>query len=376
VVAWGDVALDKEVPMRASIVERTGAPFVVKAAELDRPMGREVVVEVRASGLCHSDLLMAQRDIGYPKPVLLGHEVAGIVVDVGPEATSVRVGDHVVGCLIQYCGECGPCLRERVLQCERPWATLRPRGAAPRVTIDGAPVTQGFGLGGFAERVLVHENQLVPIPERMPFPQAAVLGCSVITGSGTVVNAARVEAGDVVVVVGAGGVGLNAVAAASRAGASRVVAVDVAPDKLELARRFGATDTIDSRGADPVAAVREISRRGADAVLDFVGVAAVTAQALQMVRPGGGLCLVGILDPDAVLPLRTYDVVNSRIRVQGVAMGDSVPRRDIPALAELYLEGGLDLDALVSRQIGLDEIDAGWDLLREPGVARVVVTAF
>lgn len=362
--------------MRASVVERIGAPFVTVEAALDRPIEREVVVDVRASGLCHSDLLMASHDLGYRMPLLLGHEIAGVVVDRGPEATTVDIGDHVVGCLIQYCGECTACHDDRVLQCERPWATMRDRGAAPRVTVDDQPVTQAFGLGGFAERVLAHENQLVVIPREVPFPQACVLGCSVLTGVGTVVNAARVRRGDVVVVVGAGGVGLNAITAARLAGAERIVAVDISPDKLAMAEQFGATDLVDSSAVDPVDAVRAISKRGADAVLDFVGLAAVSAQSLAMTRPGGGLYLVGILDPDAELPIRTYDLVNSRKRVQGVAMGDSVPRRDIPALAGLYLDGRLDLDALVSRRIGIDELDDSWAALREPGVARVVITSF
>ena len=362
--------------MRASVVKQTGWPFTTVEVELDRPLGHEVVVEVRASGLCHSDLLMARNDLGYPKPVLLGHEIAGVVVELGPEVTSLAVGDHVVGCLIQYCGECAACLRDRVLNCERPWATMRARDAAPRLTLDGVPLTQAFGLGGFAERALTHENQLVVVPDDLPFAQGAVLGCSVITGVGTVRNAARIEKGDVVVVIGAGGVGLNAISGARLAGASRIVAVDVSADKLAMAERFGATDVIDSSAVDPVDAGRTISKRGADAVFDFVGVASVSAQALEMTRPGGGLYMVGILDPEAVLPVRTYDLVNSHKRVQGVAMGDSVPRRDIQELAALYLEGKLELDALVSRQVSLDQVDAAWGMLREPGVARVVITAF
>jgi S-(hydroxymethyl)glutathione dehydrogenase/alcohol dehydrogenase len=362
--------------MRASVVTRTGAPFTTVNAELDPPIGREVVVEVRASGLCHSDLLMAQKDLGYPKPALLGHEIAGVVVELGPDVTSLAIGDHIVGCLIQFCGECDACLRGRVLDCARPWATMRARDAAPRLTFDGLPLTQGFGLGGFAERVLAHENQLVVVPAELPFPQAAVLGCSVITGVGTVRNAAQVAEGDTVVVIGAGGVGLNAISGARLSGAGRIVAIDVSADKLAMAERFGATDMIDSSAVDPVTAVRGISKRGADAVFDFVGVAAVSAQALEMTRPGGGLYLVGILDPEAVLPVRSYDLVNSRKRVQGVAMGDSDPRRDIPELAALYLDGRLELDDLVSRQISLDEVDAAWGMLREPGVARVVITSF
>jgi len=362
--------------VRASVVERVGAPFVTVEADLDRAIGREVVVDVRASGLCHSDLTMAQHDVGQPMPVLLGHEIAGVVVETGPDARSFAVGDHVVGCLIPYCGECTACRADRVLQCERPWATMRERGAVARVTLDGRPITQAFGLGGFAERVLVHENQLVGVPAEVPFAQACVLGCSVITGAGTVVNAARVKEGEIVVVVGAGGVGLNAIAAARRAGADRVIAVDISADKLAMATRFGATDVVDSSSSDPVDAVRGISRRGAHAVLDFVGLGQVSAQSLSMTRTGGGLYLVGILDPEAVLPIRTYDLVNSRTHIQGVAMGDSVPRRDIPALAHLYLDGRLDLDALITRRIALDELDGAWAILREPDVARVVITSF
>jgi S-(hydroxymethyl)glutathione dehydrogenase / alcohol dehydrogenase len=364
------------VLVRASLVLKTGDPFMTHDVEMDAPQAREVVVDVRASGLCHSDLLMAQHDLGYTKPVLLGHEVAGIVAETGPGVRSVTVGDHVVGCLIQHCGECASCARGRVLQCEQPWATLRPRDARPRLTVDGKAVTQGFGLGGFAERVLVHENQLTTVPTSVPFAQAAVLGCGVITGVGTVLNAADVQPGDTVVVIGTGGVGLNAISGAVLAQAGRIIAIDVSDDKLEVARRFGATDTVNSSATDPVAAVKQLARRGADAVFDFVGADLVPAQGLAMTRTGGGLYLVGILDPDAELHLRTYALVNSQKRVQGVAMGASVPRRDIARLAQLYLDGRLELDELVSRQIGLDQVDAGWAMLREPGVARIVVTAF
>src|SRR5258707_15338929 len=279
--------------MKALVLNAPGNGFDFEEVEIAAPIGREVLVDVQASGLCHTDLLFAAHDI-VPLPAVLGHEVAGIVADLGPDVAQLRVGDHVVGSLAQSCGACAKCLSGRPFQCARPESTLRRPADAPRVSRDGVGLFQGFGLGGFAERALIHENQLAVVPKELPFPQAALLGCGVVTGAGAVLNTANVKAGETVVIFGAGGVGLNAVSGSRMAGASRIVVIDIQPKRLEAAKKFGATDVIDSTTTKPVEAVRDLLHGGADHVFDFVGLKAVAEQGLAMLGVGGGLYLVGV----------------------------------------------------------------------------------
>lgn len=362
--------------MKASVVSSFGGRFETRNVTIADPVGREVLVDVRASGLCHTDLTASRYDIGFPVPAVFGHEVSGVVAVVGPDVTDFAPGDHVVGCLVQYCGRCARCLTGRPGLCEHPEATLRAPGEPPRLSLDGAALAQAFGLGGFAERALIHEAQLVKVPDAVPFAQAALLGCGVVTGAGAVLNTAQVRYGDSVVVIGAGGVGLNAINGAVTAGASTIIAVDIAGPKLAKARTFGATHVVNSAELDPVPEVRAITGSGADAVFDFVGIPDVTAKALEMTAPGGGLYLIGVIDPTAMLPLSTISAIASGKRIQGVYMGSTVPRRDIPAYASLYLRGRFNLDGLVSREISLDEVSQGYAALQDPEVARVVITKF
>src|SRR5579862_7316224 len=283
--------------MKALVLNALGHGFDFEDVEIASPMGREVLVDVQASGLCHTDLLFATHDI-VPVPAVLGHEVAGMVAAIGPDVTQLRVGDHVVGSLAQSCGGCARCLSGRPFQCQHPEATLRRPTDAPRLSRNGVALFQGFGLGGFAERALIHENQLAVVPKEMPFAQAALLGCGVVTGAGSVLNTANVSAGDTVVIFGAGGVGLNAVSGAGIAGASRIIVIDIQAKRLDEAKRFGATDVIDSAKSKPGEAVRDLLPGGADHVFDFVGLKSVAEQGLAMLGVGGGLYLVGVATPD------------------------------------------------------------------------------
>lgn len=360
--------------MKASVVRELGKGFELADIEIAAPTGREVLIEVKASGLCHSDELAANHDLGYAPPMVLGHEVAGLVTEIGPNVTQFAVGDHVVGCLVQTCGACVKCIAGMGTLCTNPNSTLRGEGEAPRLTENGATVAQGMGLGGFAQQVLVHENQLAQVPEEMPWPQAALLGCGVVTGAGAVLNTADVQPSDAVVVIGLGGVGLNAINGAVTAGAATIIAIDIADDKLDTAKTFGATHVINSKTSDPVAEVIAITGIGADAVFDFVGVGPVTAQGLQMVAPGGGLYLIGVLDPTATIQLSSIDMLTNKRRVEGVYMGSTTAKRDIPLYAKLYLEGRFELDSLVSKEISLGEINEGYASLKDPKIARVVIT--
>src|ERR1700692_2166427 len=268
--------------MKALVLNKLGHGFDFEDVDIAAPMGREVVVNVQASGLCHTDLLFATHDI-VPTPAVLGHEVAGIVAAVGPEVAQLRVGDHVVGSLAQSCGACARCLSGRPFQCIHPESTLRRPSDAPRLSRNGTGLFQGFGLGGFAERALIHENQLAVVPKELPFAQAALLGCGVVTGAGSVLNTANVSAGDSVVIFGAGGGGLNGVSGRALAGAARIVVIDIQAKRLEEARRFGATEVIDSSKAKPVEAVRDLLPGGRDNFLSFVGLKSVAEQGLAVV---------------------------------------------------------------------------------------------
>jgi S-(hydroxymethyl)glutathione dehydrogenase/alcohol dehydrogenase len=361
--------------MKALVVNTLGRGFDFEDVDIAAPIGREVLVDVRSSGLCHTDLLFATHDF-VPIPAVLGHEVAGIVAAAGPEVAQIRVGDHVVGSLVQSCGTCARCLTGRSFQCRHPELTLRRSTEAPRLSRNGIGLFQGFGLGGFAEQALIHENQLVVVPKELPFAQAALLGCGVVTGAGSVLNTANVSAGDSVVIFGAGGVGLNAVSGARIAGATRIVVIDIQTKRLDAARRFGATDVVDSTKVNPVEAIRDFLPGGADHVFDFVGQKSVAEQGLAMLDAGGGLYLVGVARPDVEIGLNIVSAIGGQKRVQGVNFGSTNAKHDIPMYADLYLQGRMNLDDLVSKKISLRDVNDGYAALKDGSLNRVVITSF
>jgi S-(hydroxymethyl)glutathione dehydrogenase / alcohol dehydrogenase len=361
--------------MKALVVNALGRGFDYEDVQIPQPIGREALVNVQASGLCHTDLLFATHNI-VPTPAVLGHEVAGIVAAAGPDGNRLRVGDHVVGSLAQSCGACARCLSGRQFQCKHPEATLRRPGDRPRLSRNGAALFQGFGLGGFAESAPIHENQLAVVPKEFPFPQAALLGCGGVTGAGSILNTANVSAGDTVVIFGAGGVGLNAVSGARIAGATRNIVIDIKAKRLDEARRFGATEVIDSTKTDPVKAIRDLLPGGADHVFDFVGQKSVAEQGLAMLGVGGGLYLVGVATPDVEFGVNIFGAIGGQKRVPGVNFGSTTAKRDIPMYAELYLQGRMNLDDLVSKTISLRDVNEGYAALKDGSLTRVVVTSF
>ena len=361
--------------MKALVLNSVGRGFDFEDVEIAAPIGREVLVNVQASGLCHTDLLFATHEI-VPTPAVLGHEVAGIVAAVGTDVTQFQVGDHVVGSLAQSCGMCARCVSGHSFQCKYPDATLRRPGQPARLSRHGGALFQGFGLGGFAEQALIHENQLAVVPKDLPFAQAALLGCGVVTGAGSVLNTANVRAGETVVIFGAGGVGLNAVSGARIAGASRIVVIDIQAKRLDQAKRFGATDVIDSSKTKPVEAVHDLLPGGADHVFDFVGQKAVAEQGLAMLGVGGELYLVGVARPGVDIGVNIFNAIAGQKRVQGVNFGSTNAKHDIPMYAELYLQGRMNLDDLVSKAISLREVNEGYAALKDGSLTRVVVTSF
>lgn len=351
--------------MKAALINELGHPFEVSEVEISAPLGREVLIELKASGLCHSDFSTRNNDFGFPVPILAGHEPAGIVTAVGPDVEGITVGDHVVGSTAGFCGYCENCLRDERAWCTNLGPLMRGPGQEPRVALsDGTPVTAAGNVGAFAEQLLLHENYVVKVPDEIPFEQASLLGCGVVTGLGVVLNAADVKAGSTVAVVGCGGVGMNAIQGARLAAASRIIAIDVADDKLELAKSFGATDTINSTTQDPVEAVRELTGGGVDISYEVVGLEPTLRQAFQMTRRGGMTYAVGVAKPGTELSVDiANDVVLGIKGIRGTYMGSTNIKRDIPFYADLYLQGRLNLDDLVAGTYSIDEINEGFDAM-------------
>jgi S-(hydroxymethyl)glutathione dehydrogenase/alcohol dehydrogenase len=363
--------------MKAAVLNKLDGKFDIEDIEISPPGQREVLVRIKASGLCHSDLHMAETDFGVRLPAVFGHELAGVVDQVGPNVRDFAVGDHVVGSLIRFCGHCFPCLGGRTYQCEHPDETLRGPDQELRLTRGGSPVEQVFGTAGFAEFALLHENQLVRVPKELPFPQAALLACGTVTGVGAVINTANVRPGETIAVIGVGGVGLNVISGAQLAGAGRIVAIDTQPQKEALSRKFGATDFVNPNDGDPVEAVKKLISGGVDHAFEVIGLKSTSIQAIKMCRVGGAAYMIGAHKPGSAIDLNVQeDLVQDQKTIRGVYMGSSNFKHDIPMYASLYLQGRLNLDDLISREINISEINSAYEELRSGAIARSVITSF
>jgi S-(hydroxymethyl)glutathione dehydrogenase / alcohol dehydrogenase len=359
--------------MRAAILESIPGELVIDEVTLTDVGPDEVLVRTAACGLCHSDLHVMEGKMPMPPPVLLGHEASGVVEAVGSDVTEFAPGDHVVGCLNVHCDECYQCQRGRRFLCERRRAMTYRADGSSRVRRGEQQITQMSGLGGFAEQMLAHRNGLVKVPRELPLDLGALLGCAVVTGVGSVFNGARVRPGQAVAVIGCGGIGLNIVQGAWLAGAERIVAVDVNDEKLALARTFGATDTINATQRDAVATVLELTGGGVDAAFEAIGLPATVAQAFQMIRPGCVAYVVGVPAAGATLEIPGAQMLAQHRGLQGLFMGGNDFKRDIPMLANMYLQGRLKLDELVAARITLDQVNAGYDAMRKGTEARSVI---
>ncbi|MBY4108309.1 zinc-binding dehydrogenase [Rhodococcus fascians] len=360
----------------AAIVDRVAAQkFTLSRVKLAELLPGEVLVDVRAAGLCHSDWNFVSEDRGNPFPALLGHELAGVVSAVGEGVTEFAVGDHIVGCGLGSCGECDPCREGRRVWCLEPQKSVRAADQPPRMTtLDGSPVWQFLGIGSFAERTIVHQNNLVKVDPRIPFDRAAVLGCAVVTGACAVIRCAEVRPRETVVVFGAGGVGLNAIQAAALVGARKVIAVDVQDSKLELARKFGATHVVNARTSDPIDEVATITGgRGVDHVFEVTGLAVPLQQGYRMLGRDGTVYIVGMQAPGSIFELPSAEILRGA-SVRAVWMGSTNFKVDIPYFAELYLQGRFNLDDLIDHSVELSEINDGYArMLEGGGVARSVI---
>ena len=351
-------------------------PVVVDELDLDGPGYGEVLVELRAAGICHSDLSVVDGSRPRPTPMVLGHEAAGIVRETGPGVVGLQPGDHVVFTFVPMCGRCTFCTSGRPALCELGNAA-NARGellrGGRRFRRHGQPVHHHLGVSAFSQFTVAAEESLIKIDPDIPFEVAAVFGCAVMTGVGAVVNTARVEPGTSVAVFGLGGVGLAAVLGAVAAGAYPVVAVDVLPGKLEHARALGATHTVNALETDAVAAVRDLTGGGVDYAIEAAGNAEVLAQAYRATRRGGTTVTVGLPHPDALLSIPAVTVTAEERVLRGSYMGSAVPRRDLPRFLRLFRAGRLPVDRLITHRIALDEINEGFDRLAEGQAVRQVV---
>ena len=355
---------------RGVVYAEAGAKPAVEEITLDPPGPREVVVRVHACGLCHTDVhVLETGGWGLPFPILLGHEGAGVVEEVGEKVTGVAPGDRVVVAWRAPCGECPSCRRGDPRRCS---SQLRGKRRAHRAA-DGALLTPVLRCGTLADRAVVHEACAVKVPSELPLEQAALLACGYSTGAGAALWATPVRAGASVAVIGCGGVGLAVVQGAKLAGAARIVAVDVATEKLAVARELGATDVVDALEGDPVGAVRELTG-GVDYAFSAVGAAAALAQAVRMCGYAGTATLVGVPHAGAALDVDLdADLFAPKVTVAVTHGGDTIPQDDFPFLARAALDGKLDLARFVTRTIPLDDAPDALDTVGRDGVRTVVM---
>jgi S-(hydroxymethyl)glutathione dehydrogenase / alcohol dehydrogenase len=362
--------------IRAAVLWEQRAPLSVEEIELDPPGPGEVLVEVRAAGVCHSDLHPACGDWPTRTPLVLGHEGAGIVREVGPGVTRAGVGDHVVFCWAPACGACPPCQAGRPVLCDRlDRTTYRNRLPAgdTRLRARGQAVGAFLSTACFADHTVVAEEGIVPVPHDVGFDVLAAVGCAVITGVGAVLNAARVPEGAVIAVIGVGGVGLNVVQGAALARCARIVAVDRSSHALQFAAAFGATDCVEAT-AETAQAIRAVAGgRGVDYAFDTVGTPATLDIALNAVRKGGTVVLTGLSRIDAQASVAMYPLVMQERRLIGSLYGSGQPARDIPRLVEMHRQGRLKLGELVARRYPLEGINDALAALAGNAGARGIV---
>lgn len=357
--------------MKAAVLWEPHAPMTIEDIQIGKPGPREVLVRTSFAGVCHSDLHFSDGVIPHPMPLVPGHESAGVVEAVGSDVSYVKPGDHVVTCLSVFCGGCPQCVTGHPNLCESVDVKL-PAGKAERMWQNGKLMHQFANLSSFAEQMLVHENAIVKIDRDVPLDRAALVGCGVLTGCGAVFHAARVKAGSAVAVIGCGGVGLSVINGAVLAGASRIIAIDMLDSKLDLARKIGATDTINVAGQDPVEAVMDLTGGGVPYSFEALGLKKTAEQAFAMLKPGGVATILGMFPPGMKLELAASTFIKDR-RIQGSSMGSNQFRVDIPYLLDFYKQGRLQLDYLISSKISLGQINEAFANLRTGGTVRQII---
>lgn len=352
-------------------------PLQILDLQLEGPGPGEVLVEIGAAGLCHSDLSVINGSRPRVMPMVLGHEAAGTVREVGAGVVDFKAGDHVVFSYVPVCGHCMPCGTGRAALCEN---GMTANGAGTLLTgtkrffLDGKPLHHHLGVSGFSQLTVAAQESLIKLDPAFPLDKAALFGCAVMTGVGAIVNTAKVPAGSSVAVFGMGGVGLSAILGARAAGCSTIVAIDTLPHKLELAKKLGATHVINAKTDDPVKALKDLTHGGPQYVFEAVGNEKVLAQAYSATRRGGTTVTIGLPHPSKQLTISALSLVAEERTLMGSYMGSAVPRRDVPRYIGMYLAGVLPVDALVSDYVKLENINAAFDALDKGDAVRQVLT--
>ena len=370
--------------IRAAVLETIGAPapyavsqpLKIRAVELDPPGHGEVLVRIRAAGLCHSDLSVISGDRPRPVPMVLGHESAGEVVECGTGVTDLKAGDRVVLVFMPSCGCCMPCMEGRPALCE-PGAASNGAGTllsgARRLHLDGQPVNHHVGVSCFADYAVVSRRSCVKLDAELSFAEASLFGCAVLTGVGAVINTARLQAGTTAAVLGLGGVGFSALLAAVASGARQVVALDLNDAKLALARELGATATINAADPDAAERVRELTQGGVDFAFEMAGSIPAMELAWRITRRGGSTISAGLPHPDRRFALPPVQLVAEERTLRGSYIGSAVPARDIPRYIDLYQRGKLPVDRLMGEHLALEDINRGFDRMASGVAMRDVV---
>jgi S-(hydroxymethyl)glutathione dehydrogenase/alcohol dehydrogenase len=357
--------------MKAAIFHGPHQPLTIESVDIDKPMGREVVVRTVASGVCHSDLHFVDGLYPLPPPAILGHEAAGIVEDVGDQVTYVKPGDHVICCLSVFCGHCEMCVSGRPNLCRNPDLRRRP-DQPPKLSWNGTPVAQFANLGSYAEKMLVHENAIVKMREDMPFGAAALIGCGVTTGVGAVLNTARIEPGSSVAVFGCGGVGLSAIQGARIGGARMIIAVDTVESKLATAKELGATHIVDASSGDPVKAIRDLTNGGVEYSFEAIGLKRAAEQAYECLGIGGTATVIGMIPVGQKVEIDGPSFLQEK-KIQGSSMGSNRFLKDMPRYVDFYMQGRLKLDEMITRTGKLDDVNEAFRAMKAGEVARTVL---
>lgn len=358
--------------VKAAVLRDIGKPLSIEDVELAEPGDDEVLVKTVACGVCHSDLHAVNGGILAPLPTVLGHEPAGRVLAVGARVRNVAVGDHVIACTSMFCGSCRECVRGRPHLCADRGACLRAADDAPRISGAGGTIHQFADLAAFAEAMLLHHSAVVKIDPDIPLDRAALVGCAVTTGVGAALNTAQVTPGSSVAVFGAGGVGCSVIQGARIAGARQIIAVDLLDARLDSARHFGATDVINSGAQDAVKTIKKMTGGGADFAFEVVGLPQLLEQAFYCLAPRGTAVLVGATKPGAKVSLNAGHFFLEK-RVIGCMMGSNRFTVDAPQYLELYRQGRLDLDAMVTRHEPLERVSEAFSAMESGAVTRTVL---
>ncbi len=364
---------------RAAVAHKSGAPLVIETVDLEGPKAGEVLVEIKATGICHTDeFTLSGADPEGLFPAIMGHEGAGVVVDVGPGVRTLKKGDHVIPLYVPECRECEYCISEKTNLCQAIRVTqgqgVMPDGTS-RFSLGGKKIHHYMGTSTFSNHTVVPEISLAKIREDAPFDKVCYIGCGVTTGIGAVINTAGVEPGANVVVFGLGGIGLNVIQGARLAGANMIVGIDTNPAKRALAEKFGMTHFVNPKeaGADLVAHLVNLTKGGADYSFECIGNVDVMRQALECCHKGWGVSvIIGVAGAGQEIRTRPFQLVTGRVW-KGTAFGGAKGRRDVPRIVDWYMDGKINIDDLITHKLKLEEINKGFDLMREGKSIRSVV---